>query len=220
MEQERLTNKSIANQIYSILKQQVIDGTYRPGEKISEQTVADRYGISRSPVREAIRQLANEGLIDYFPNRGAFVKSYTAKMVKDSVDVRLLLEKYAIANIEPTLLEEYREDLLQLRETIRVADRSDYIALDAELHETIVKLCGNEALMSLYRLLYSQILAFREISLVDESMFQLATRSHVAILTAILSGQTERAERLITKHLTESAEQVQMFFSPKDAENA
>lgn len=214
----RVKTESIAAQVYSILKDQITEGEYLPGEKISEQTVADRLEISRSPVREAIRRLANEGLIDYYPNRGAFVKNYSSKNVSDSFEVRLLLEKYAIAHIDPVLREKNAGEMRAMQQKLKTAARTDYMQLDAELHEGIVKLCGNDALLSIYRLLYSQILTFREISLVDEAMFRLATRSHLAILDAILDGNDERALRIITKHLTESEEQVQRYYLRKRGE--
>lgn len=207
-----IKNESMAVQAYTILKEQVIEGVYHPGDKISEQTVADQLRISRSPVREAIRRLANEGLVDYFPNRGAFVKNYTENYVRDSFEARLILEKYAIGHIQPELRERYREKMERLRDRMMQEERADYNALDAELHETIVRLCGNEVLLNIYRQLYSQILTFREISLVDEAMFHLATLSHIAILDALLSGNDERAKRIITNHLGDSETQVRRFY--------
>lgn len=212
MPQLQINTESIAVQAYTILKNQIIDGDYLPGDKISEQSVADRLQISRSPVREAIRRLANEGLIDYFPNRGAFVRVYSSKDISDCFEMRLLLERYAIFHISPELREAHIDGLRALQLEIMNIDKARYADLDAKLHESVVALCGNDILLTHYRLLYSQILTFREISLVDEEMNALATRSHVALLKAVINGKDERAVEIITKHLTESEAQVQKYF--------
>lgn len=210
--QKKKPTVPIAVKAYDFLKERIVGGSYIPGDKISEQFIADHLNVSRSPVREAIRRLADEGLVDYYPNRGAFVKKYTESDIKDNIEVRLMMEKYAISHIDQKLLKENWDKLLCLQKKLQEAERGDYADLDRELHETVIYLCGNKALMELYRMQYSRNMAFREVSLVDKAMFALATRSHTALLDSIMSGNTERALRIITKHLTESEEQIQRFY--------
>ena len=71
----QIHTETIKDQIYDILRQQIMDGTLRPGDKIVEQSIADQLNVSRSPAREAIKQLVGDGFLTYIPNRGAFVKN-------------------------------------------------------------------------------------------------------------------------------------------------
>ena len=76
--------------VYESLKQKILSGGYAAGEKIPEQSVSEELGVSRSPLRSAIRRLASEGLIEYYPYRGAFVKAYTDKDIHDAFAIRIL----------------------------------------------------------------------------------------------------------------------------------
>ena len=78
--------------VYESFKQKILSGGYAAGEKIPEQSVSEELGVSRSPLRSAIRRLASEGLIEYYPYRGAFVKAYTDKDIHDAFAIRILLE--------------------------------------------------------------------------------------------------------------------------------
>jgi len=219
MPRQEIKNESIAFQVYNILKEQIINGTYLPGDKISEQAIADHFKISRGPVREAIRKLASENMIDYYPQKGAFAKNYTEKNIQDCFSIRLLFEQYAIKNIKPELREQYMEKMRDMKEKISSAKRSEYNVMDEQLHEMVIKLCGNDTLLYFYRLLYSQILLFRGISLVDDDMFQLATRSHIKLLEKLMEGNDSKALNILSKHLSESEELVQKHYI-KSRENA
>ncbi len=210
---EAIKSFSIAEQVYDILKGEVMKGAYAPGEKIAEQDVADRLRVSRSPVREAIRRLSNEGMIDYFPNRGAYIKQYTSKDVLNSFEVRLLLETYAIAHPDPALREALSPEIDGLVQEIWTAEREESDALDVRVHEMSIRMSGNDALMNLYRLLYSQISTFRTISVLEDSMLNMAKRSHEALLRSIQENNISRAIRVITKHLKESEEQVLRYYT-------
>ena len=215
MPRDVVKSQSMARQAYNILKNEVMEGTYLPGDKISEQDVADRLRISRSPVREAIRQLSNEGLVDYFPNRGAYIKIYTSKDVHDCFAVRLLLETYAIEHIDPAMRETLLLESEALIRKIQTADRQENDELDVQVHELAIRMSGNQMLLYLYRLLYSRIGTFRTISVQEDDMFRLAQRSHLALLRALQKNDTNRAVHVVTKHLEESEEKVQLYYNGK-----
>lgn len=151
--------------VYESLKQKILSGGYAAGEKIPEQSVSEELGVSRSPLRSAIRRLASEGLIEYYPYRGAFVKAYTDKDIHDAFAIRILLESYAISNIDPEALEQERGEIEALFARCTSGDRRDEKELDVLVHETAVRLCQNEALLDIYRTLYTKIGLFRDISL-------------------------------------------------------
>ena len=87
---------TIKQQVYEILRDDICNGIYAPGQQIQEVELSKKLEISRSPIREALRQLVSEGLAVEYPNRGVFVKTYTAKDIEDVFDLRILLESYAI----------------------------------------------------------------------------------------------------------------------------
>ena len=208
-----IAHLSISQQVYSYVKEQIASGVIAPGEKISEQAIADTLNTSRSPVREAIKKLASEGIIDYFPNRGAYAKVYTKKKIENSFKVRLLLESYAVSHIDEEQREKYRERMEYLRQVIQTAPRPAYAELDAELHETIILMSGNDTLLNLYRLLYSQITTFRQVSLSAEATFVDATKAHVAILDGLLNGNDERVLKIISNHLRISQDAVKEYYN-------
>ena len=212
MQKRAVSSASIAMQVYDILRNEIIDGVYPPGYQIVETEVAARLNISRSPVRDAIHQLAREGLLDYFPNRGVYIKVYTAKEVHDSFAIRLLLEQYAISNIDPELRKKLMPDLLQLTEEIKAAGREESEALDIRVHEMAVRMTGNKVLLSQFSLLHSMTSAFRSISINSDDMFFMARRSHLALLESLATENTQRALRVIRQHLESSEEQVQKYY--------
>ena len=106
---------SLTEKIYHNLRSDILTGIFKDKEELKENTIAKRYGVSRTPVREAIRQLALEGLVDTIPNKGAFVHSIHQKDVNDAYAMRSLLEglaaRWAVANITKEQLEEMEEIL-------------------------------------------------------------------------------------------------------------
>lgn len=207
-----INNKSIAIQVYDLLKKEICEGVYPPGYQIVETELAARLNISRSPVRDAIHQLSREGLLDYIPNRGVYVRRYTSREVHDVFEVRLLLESYAISHIDPKLRDEYMPELRALIENLSASGEEPDDTLDMHIHEMSVLMTGNKMLYQQFSLLYSMTGAFRSISLNSERMLDLARRSHLALLQAIAAGDSQRALKVIKKHLVDSEKQVQLYY--------
>ena len=220
MSKGMITNKSYAMQVYDILKNEICAGAYPPGFQIVETELASRLNISRSPVRDAIHQLSREGLLDYVPNRGVYVKQYTSREVHDVYEVRLLLERYAISHMDPELREEYMPEVQRLIGVLESPGDNSDDALDLRIHEMSVLMTGNKMLYQQFSLLYSMTGAFRSISLSSESMLEMARRSHLALLKAIASNDTKRALHVIQKHMTDSEKQVQRYYKNFEADAA
>ena len=97
---ERRPIKTIRNQVYQILKDDICEGRFAPGQWLQENELAERLCVSRSPIREALRQLASDGLVVEIPNKGVFVKEFTARDIEEIFDLRVLLEDYAISKLQ------------------------------------------------------------------------------------------------------------------------
>lgn len=216
MQPIKIQTETIRDQVYRILKTQIINGTYHPGEKLAEKIVADQLGVSRSPVREAIKQLVGEGLLEYLPNRGAHVRRYTSKDVTDSFAVRRLLEEYAVTHVSEEMRQLYMDEMRQLCKKLKTAQREDYLDMDAATHTLVIRLCNNGALQNIYQTIFSQISTFREISLIDNEAFYNSTRAHMIILEDLMAGDDLRALKVIHRHLEDAEKRVQVYYGKND----
>lgn len=202
MEYQKQNENPFEVLVYEALKKKIMSGEYLAGDKIPEEAVSRELGVSRSPLRSAIRRLISEDLIEYYPYRGAYVKVFTDKDIRDCYEMRILLETYALEHISPEKLEESREDLQQL--IARCKEKTVHeegTQLDLLIHETVIRLCDNAELLNSYRMLLTKITLFREISLTDEAIEEQYNRSHIAGLEAILSGDTEKVLDIAREHL-------------------
>lgn len=210
-----IRTETIKDQIYHVLRQQIIEGSLPPGHKIVEQAVADQLNVSRSPVREAIKQLVGDGLLSYVPNCGAFVKQPSAKEVLDSFDMRILLEEYAVGHIDNGLREKYRKQLLRLRKkTESLSDATsitEYLVVDRDIHTLIVQMCGNDVAVDFYERIWGQIAAFRTISLMSPERLRLSFQEHASIIDCILDGRDDEACSILRTHLQAARNTVTFF---------
>ena len=104
---------TIKHQIYQIIKKEICNGNYAAGQWLQEKELAEQLNVSRSPVREALKQLVDEGLAIEYPNKGVFVKEFTVKDIEEIYDVRILLESYAIKNSVKTLTSKNIQELME-----------------------------------------------------------------------------------------------------------
>lgn len=215
MKLQPIRTETIKDQIYHVLRQEIIEGTLPPGHKIVEQAVADQLNVSRSPVREAIKQLVGDGLLTYVPNCGAFVKQPSAREVLDSFDMRILLEEYAINHIDNTLRERSRKQLLRLRKkTESLSDATsitEYLTVDRDIHTLIVQMCGNNVAADFYERIWGQIAASRTISLMSPERLRLSFQEHAAIIDCILEERDEEACAILRTHLQEARNTVTFY---------
>lgn len=211
---------TIKDQVYAILKAEICAGALQDGQRLHENELATRLKVSRSPVREALRQLASDGLVLEFPNKGVFVKELTPKDIEDIFDMRLLLESYAIRRSPDYMTAETARELRKCHgEFARLhaaGDITGYMEVDSKLHEVLVKLGGNGLAVSVYDKISSLALKFRAISLMGKQRFDESVEEHQGVITHILAGETaaaialnerhlQRAMRKIVEHLGKSA---------------
>lgn len=197
---------TIRTQVYNIIKQNICEGVYTPGQRLQETELAAALKVSRSPIREALRQLASDGLVAEFPNRGVFVKEFTARDIEEVFDVRVLLESYAIrhsaAHMTPQRMEELMGYLDQLVHFHEQGELEEYIRVDAMLHQAIIRLGGNSVVEEMYDRVHSLIQRFRIYSLISKQRFDESVQEHRTVVHCLLTGNTEEADRVNQAHLT------------------
>jgi DNA-binding GntR family transcriptional regulator len=205
---DRVTRTSVADSAYEAIRDSVIGGRYGPGAQLVEARLAGELGVSRGPVREALRRLSEEGLLVDVLHRGTFVREFGPQDLIDIYNVRLGLEGMAvrlmIASGSPA------QPLVELVDKMREAAASNDLTLLSKLefhfHETLCDLSGNPLLASLFRSISSQVqmaLSLDNASYVDTE--QIATE-HVPLIEAIEAGDEQLAVGRMTNHILCSIE--------------
>lgn len=196
---------TIKEKIYITVKEEICNGTYEQGQQVHEQELAKRFDSSRSPVREALKQLVSDGLLEEYPNRGVFVKQYTAKDIDDIFDMRVMLESYAIHNSRKNITTESISNLNKCVSNIiryyETGEFEKYVAEDARLHRMVIDLCGNSIVINMYDRIYSMSQQFRIFSLTSPRRLRESVTEHTDIVKKMLEGDAKEAERINKEHL-------------------
>jgi len=208
---------TIKQQVYQIIKDKICKGEYSPGKWLQEKELANEFKVSRSPVREALRQLASDGLVVEIPHKGVFVKRITSKDIEDIFDVRVLLESYAIKKAYENLTEENKNALMDYVSKLTQAHEEGnlhlYIELDTKLHNLIIDMSGNSVLKTTYEKVHSMIQQFRIYSLTGKQRFDESVVEHQDIVNGIISGNVDEADQINKTHLRLAKEKIQEYIT-------
>lgn len=201
--------KPLREIVFESLREAIINGVLRPGERLLEVQLAEELQVSRTPVREAIRKLELEGLVIMVPRKGAYVADISLKDVTNIFEIRAALEGLAAAlaaeRINDEEIEEMERVLVRKAACIEVNDLSSLLEKDTEFHELIYKASRNERLMQIISNLREQINRFRVISLASPGRGREALEEHKKICEAIVERNSELAQALAQEHI-ENAE--------------
>ncbi len=201
--------KPLREMVFESLREAIIQGLLRPGERLMELQLADDLGVSRTPVREAIRKLELEGFVVMVPRRGAYVAGITDKDITDVFEVRAALESLAAGLAAERITEEEMERLersvVQISEIAQSADLNALVQEDAEFHEIIYRASRNKRLTQILTNLQEQIQRFRLTTLSRPGRTREALEEHRQLVEAISERNAELAQRLAWEHI-ENAE--------------
>jgi DNA-binding GntR family transcriptional regulator len=193
----------LRDQVLTALRNAIINGDYAPGERLTEGRLATDFGVSRNPVREALRVAESEGFVVVLPRRGAVVASPTDTAVTDIFAVRERLEplaaRLAAERADPEGVANLRGLLDQAREATEREDLVKVAELNSALHLHILEMSGNPRLSSIAKGLYLHVQwVFR---LGAERRAPHSWREHIQLVEAIESGDPERAEAIALSHV-------------------
>lgn len=187
------------------LRPAIIHGELKPGAKISEKELCERFGVSRTPVREALKILATEGLVQLTQNRGASVTDVTWADLQDAFPVMGALEALAgeLACRNATAQQIERMKTLQSRMVamFKKGDRKGYFRVNEEIHQLIVEASGNAALPRLIRSVSAQVRRARYMANLSKARWGKAIDEHEEILAAFVARDGERLGKLLKSHL-------------------
>jgi len=192
---------SLRERIVEFIKDSVVSGRLKPGERVPEQEIADNLGISRTPIREAFRQLESEGFITVTPRKGAVVSPITDKDVREFYEIKSLLEGFAARRACAKLNVKDIKKLEGLNAQMeRAADRGDvkaFFKLDSQFHDQFLEACGNVKLLALIHHLVKQFERFRITAMSLPGRMKDSVKQHRGILDAFSKGDAELVERLV-----------------------
>lgn len=202
---EKGDGRSLRDTVYKELKEAILCGDIASDERLMEIPLANKMGVSRTPVREAIRRLAKEHLVVITRGKGARVAGISDKEAKDALEVRIMIEamsvRLAAHNITPEQVEYLREINNKAREAAARKDRNAIAEYDNLLHRFISEASGNTILFTVARFLEGQVLRYRIEYIKNLPDFDGMLDEHDALIEALEKGEDEKAESLITTHI-------------------
>lgn len=190
--------------VYEELKKQILIGRIAPGTRMMEVELADEMGVSRTPIREAIRKLEKEGLVTIEPRRGAYASRISRKDMLDTLEVRENLEGFAAGLAAERMDKEQIKELLEIAEEFAQAVNGnvieDVIRSDEKFHKKIFEGTGNDSLIKVGLIVQENALRFRYLYYDDVSRYKNLIFEHNEIANAIVSGNAERAKTISEAH--------------------
>ena len=210
-----LTVDNLNEQVYEKIRNDILSGKFTPGTRIVDLQIADRYGISRTPVRDAIQRLIREGLIVTSGKRGYYVFKATRQDIVEIFEVRLILDKAVVEKLiteqMPNNYQSYFNTIQQIETRLRegiLQGPKAFTEYDEEFHDSLVRLCNNSRIVGIYRDNSVHTKAFRSMTSFSAERIDKANKMHFEMLDAIKNMDRERALQAVVKHVA---------FSRKDA---
>ncbi len=205
MQRESDDKYSLRGRVFTQLRQDIIEGKFKNGQELKETAIGELYGVSRTPVREALRQLELEGLVSIIPNKGAYVDGISAKDVIDIYEIRSRLEglcaRWATMNITPQQMDEM-EETVYLSDFHAQRGHMDKVAeLDSQFHEKLFEASGSRRLALLLTDYHMYVSAIRRMSINTNQRGNASNVEHRMIAEAIRNKEADRAEELAHQHI-------------------
>ena len=184
--------------IFNTLRDAIVSGDLKPGERLMEVDLAEKMGVSRTPVREAVRKLEMEGLVTMVPRKGTHVAELSAKDIMDVLEVRAALDRLATELAAERSLENIHKQYISCIEKENIPGA---IKKDVEFHEIIYNASGNNKLTNVAANLREQIYRYRVLYLKDFTNAEEVLREHQSILQALYDKDVELAGKLAEEHI-------------------
>lgn len=191
--------------VFNTLRQAILTGELKPGERLMEIHLANRLGVSRTPIREAIRKLELEGLVTMIPRRGAEVAQITEKSMKDVLEVRRTLDalsaELACERISPKEEEDLKTACMNFEAAVRTKDTKAIAKADVAIHDIIAVATGNQRLIQLINNLAEQMYRYRFEYIKDATQHERIIEEHRIIYESIVKKDKEAAAEMAKTHI-------------------
>lgn len=205
---EEYQDKSLRGQVFQRLREDILSGVYKEHEELREITIGEELGVSRTPVREALRQLELEGLVTIVPNKGAYVTGISPKDVRDIYRIRSLLEgmcvRWATEQITQEQIEELEETLLLSEFHLQRQGQgkgTQVSELDGKFHKILYQASNSRILEHVLSDFHKYVQMARKLSIEKKDRAEKSIEEHRGILEAIKHRDADLAERLANEHI-------------------
>ena len=191
--------------VFNTLREAILKGDLKPGERLMELQLAAKLGVSRTPIREAIRMLEQEGLAVTMPRKGAEVAKMTLKDMEDVLEIREALDELAVKIACDKISEKELQKLLEVKDqfenSTKTGDVKMIAEMDVKFHDVIFESTGNPKLVTLLNNLREQMYRYRFVYLKDISQHEKLVEEHREILECILQRDKKKASEAAKKHI-------------------
>lgn len=211
---------SVADSVFDAVRADIVSGRIPRGTMLSIYQLAEQYGVSRTPAREAVLRLANIGLVTIEKNHGVRIKGLTASDVRDIFHTRILIEVpaayHAAQNDPPGVRDRFRATMDRLQKAAGENDLQEFIAADRELHDTIISWNGNRKAASIVAQIRDETHALGASTFADGRSMLEVLAEHEPVYTAILDGDAAAAAANMKTHLERTAQLLLRQLSESD----
>lgn len=209
--QEPIARTSLHLEVTSRLRNLIVESEIKPGERVPELALSRELGVSRTPIREALKVLASEGLVDLLPLRGAVVKSFSSKDAADMLEVMGLLESFAAQ--KACQADQPRIDRVlamheKMKQLFAKGKRSEYFDLNQKIHDALVDMADNESLTMLHSNLSKRMRSLRYSGNSTPENWRGALEDHEQIAQALASRDVKKIQRAVSGHFTNTIRRV------------
>ncbi len=211
---------SLTERVYMTLREMILNMELPPGTRLKDIALAKRLGVSNTPLREAMRRLAADSLVENIPRRGTFVKQLTAEESGKLYEIREALEilaaRLAARHASDGRLEQIAHVAASHMKAVESGNLQQYLTLDRQFHSMIAEGSGNEILVSMLNLIADRIQIVRRLTSNTE-MDVLTSREHLEIAEALSRRESELASSLIKDHIRRHGERIRVFLEKDPA---
>jgi DNA-binding GntR family transcriptional regulator len=212
MHSEPIVRRSLHDEVASRVRDMIIEGALAPGERIYEEQLAKVLGVSRTPMREALKTLASEGLIELAAARGALVRRFSPKDVRDMLDVLAVLESFAARLACKAASDEQIAELRALHERMKAffkaRNRLEYYKLNQDFHSGVLRLSGNAALQSAHLAIQARLKRIRYIGNSEPQKWKDAMAEHEEMIRRLEARDAEGLAAILALHMEHTWERV------------
>lgn len=200
-----ISRPSLHQELTDRLRNMIVEGVLTAGEKVPERELCEKLGVSRTPMREALKVLASDGLLTLEPNRGARVRSITVEELEEVFPLmgafEALAGELACAHISDAQIKELKRVHEQMLTRFHAADMPGYFKLNQRIHELIMEAAGNRTLINLYSSLAVRVRQARYLANMSAERWQQAVDEHELIIQALEARDGAGLSAILKKHL-------------------
>ena len=204
----RLVRKTAVELVVDELRARILSGALEPGTQLRQEALAEELGVSRIPLREAIRLLSTEGLVDFHPHRGGYVSMISKNEVREFFDLRQRIEPWLLHEAVGVISE---SELLRAESIVQKMDTSkaeEWGPLNWQWHELLYTAAGRPAALGIVRALHEKSERYFRFQVVNAPIREQAHREHLELIELCRHRQADKAQALLESHISDAAEQI------------